>query len=177
VQLAKAAGEIFFGEAFSQVVNTLGFGGESAVELGEESIQAIVDRVEQAVAKLLDRLWQDFIDLQANQFFVNMGTYAPTDNNIDRAESKFIQAGEVAAAVSASAIPLAGTHFIGGRDPLETPFRTMVATLRFRIIPVELSGDDENEWPFDITNFLRNLQADYVILYSVEYKIISPNLT
>jgi hypothetical protein len=36
--------------------------------------------------------------------------------------------------------------------------RTMVATLSFRTIPAELSGDDE--WPFDITNFLRNLQAE-----------------
>jgi hypothetical protein len=37
---------------------------------------------------------------------------------------------------------------------------TMVATLSFRTVPAELSRRDENEWSFDITNFLRNLQAE-----------------
>jgi hypothetical protein len=39
--------------------------------------------------------------------------------------------------------------------------RTMVATLSFRTIPAELSGGNENEWSFDITNFPRNLEAEY----------------
>jgi hypothetical protein len=38
--------------------------------------------------------------------------------------------------------------------------RTMVATLSFRTIPAELSGGGEIERHFDITNFLRNLQAE-----------------
>ncbi|TAQ83163.1 hypothetical protein B7494_g8512 [Chlorociboria aeruginascens] len=38
--------------------------------------------------------------------------------------------------------------------------RTMVATLSFRRIPAELSGDGE-QWSFDITNFLRNLPAEH----------------
>lgn len=38
--------------------------------------------------------------------------------------------------------------------------RTMVATLSFRTIPTELSGGDEHEWPFDVPDFPRNLQAE-----------------
>lgn len=38
--------------------------------------------------------------------------------------------------------------------------RTTVATLSFRTIPAELSGGDEDEWSFDITSFLQDLQAE-----------------
>jgi hypothetical protein len=38
--------------------------------------------------------------------------------------------------------------------------RTMVATLSFRTISAELSGGGENEWRFDVTDFLHNLQVE-----------------